>query len=324
MLVAVSGATGHVGANLTRALVARGDKVRVFVRNGETSLDGVDCERIAGDVRDPDSVEKLVRGAEVVYHLAAKISLESVDPEVEQVNVGGVENVTKACLRHGVRRLVHFSSIHAFSPQPAEETLDEDRPLIDDPRQPPYDRSKAQGTRVVKKAIDEGLDAVVVHPAGILGPHDYGPSRMGRVLLALARGKMPGVVEGGFSWVDVRDVVDAALAAEARGRKGEKYLLAGHWVSVRDLANLASEVTGRRAPLLSTPMWLARAVAPAAAGIAKVMRAEPLFNSVSLHALRIHRHASHAKANAELGFSPRPTRDTLVDTYAWFREVGML
>ncbi len=324
MNVVMTGATGHVGANLTRALVERGDRVRVLIRHAEHALKGVDCERVPGDVRDPDALDRLVRGAELVYHCAAKISLEPVDPEVEPINVDGVRNITDACLRHGVRRLVHFSSIHAFSTEPAAEVLDEKRPLIDDPRQPPYDRSKAAGQRVVLSAVDKGLDAVVLHPAAVLGPHDYMPSRMGRVLLSLARGRMPGLVDGGFSWVDVRDIVAAALAADTRARRGENYLLSGHWLSVPQLANVAAQVTGRRPPFLTTPMWLARAVAPVAAGIAKLLRTDPLFNSVSLHALRIHRYASHDKARAELGFSPRPTKETLEDTYAWFRQTGML
>jgi len=218
MQVVVTGATGHVGANLTRALVARGDRVRVLVRRGERGLEDVDCERVTGDVRDPEGIDKLVAGAEVVYHLAAKISLEADDPEVDQINVGGVRHITESCRKHGVRRLVHFSSIHAFSTEPAAEVLDERRPLIEDPRQPPYDRSKAAGQRVVLDAVKKGLDAVIVHPAAVLGPHDYAPSRMGRVLLSLARGTMPGLVQGGFSWVDVRDIVAAAMAAEAKGR----------------------------------------------------------------------------------------------------------
>jgi dihydroflavonol-4-reductase len=324
MKVVVTGATGHVGANLTRALVERGDHVRVLYRNEPRGLDGVDCERVTGDVRDPDTVDRLIQGAELVYHSAAKISLEPVDPEVDSVNVEGVRNIADACLRHGVRRLVHFSSIHAFDLEPASEVLDETRPLTTDPSRHPYDRSKAAGHRVVLSAVEKGLDAVVLHPSAVLGPHDYLPSRMGRVLLSLARGTMPGLVDGGFSWVDVRDIVAAALAADTRGRRGENYLLTGHWLTVPQLAAVAAEVTGRRPPLFTTPMWLARAVAPFAAGIAKVLRSEPLFNSVSLHALRIHRYASHSKAQTELGYTPRPTKDTLEATYAWFREVGML
>ncbi len=326
MLVAVTGATGHVGATLTRALVARGDKVRAFFRNGEENLRGVDCERIVGDIRDPEMVDKAVRGAEVVYHLAAKISIDRVDPDVVPINVGGVETITEASLRHGVRRFIHFSSIHAFAIEPGQDVLDENRALNDehDLSQPPYDRSKASGHRVVKRAVSRGLDAVVLHPAGIIGPNDFGPSKMGRILLSVARKQLPGVVNGGFSWVDVRDVVDAALAAETVGRNGENYLLSGNWHSIREVADVAAEVAGVRSPLLNTPMWIARAIAPLAVGAAKVMGGEPFVTGVALHALRIHRHTSHEKANRELGFSPRPIRQTLADTIAWYREAGML
>lgn len=325
MTVVVTGASGHIGANLVRTLLGEGRRVRALLRREERSLEGIDCERVVGDVLDPGAVDRLVQGAEVVYHLAAKISLADRDDECGQVNVEGVRNVTEACLRHGVRRFIHFSSIHAFSPEPIHGVVDELRALnVEGDLVPVYDRSKAAGQRIVLSAVSRGLDAVILHPAGVLGPFDFGPSRMGRVLLALARGHLPGIVQGGFSWVDVRDVVHAALAAERKGRKGESYLLSGHWCSVREIADIAAEVTGRRPPRLSSPMWLARAVAPLAAWGAEKLRVEPLFTPASLHALRNHRLTSHEKAQRELDFNPRPTRETVADSYAWFREMGML
>jgi dihydroflavonol-4-reductase len=325
MTVVVTGASGHIGANLVRTLVGEGRRVRVLVRRQERALDGVECERVTGDVLDPSSVDRLVRGADVVYHLAAKISLADRDDECGRINVEGVRNVTEASLRHGVRRLIHFSSIHALSPEPTGGIVDEKRALnVEGDLVPVYDRSKAAGQRIVLCAVTRGLDAVILHPAGVLGPYDFTPSRMGRVLLALAHGRMPGLVEGGFSWVDVRDVVSAALAAEKKGRPGEAYLLSGHWRSVHEIAALAAEVTGRPPPVLSSPMWLARAVAPLATWGAELLRVEPLFTRASLHALRNHRLTSHEKAKRELDFDPRPTRDTIADTYAWFREMGML
>lgn len=324
MHITITGASGHIGANLIRALIQRGDHVRALVHRDVRGLDGLDFERVPGDVRDPDAVSRAVKGSEIVYHLAARISILDRDDQVHGINVEGVRNMTEACMRHGVRRLVHFSSIHAFSPDPVDGVVDERRALVDDPRLPPYDRSKAAGQRVVLDAVGRGLDAVILHPAAVLGPHDYAPSRMGRVLLKLGQGRMPGLVEGGFSWVDVRDIVSAALAAPERGRKGENYLLSGHWLSVRELGKLAQEITGVRPPLFSSPMWLARLIAPAAGAAAAALDVEPLFTSAALHALRNHRRTSHAKAQAELGFVPRPTRETVADTYAWFREVGML
>jgi dihydroflavonol-4-reductase len=324
MKIAITGASGHIGANLTRALIDRGDQVKALVHSGGTALHGLPYEQVPGHLLDPAAIDSLIQGAEVVFHLAAKISLKDVDPEVMVTNVEGVRRVTEACLRHGVRRLVHFSSIHAFTPEPAGQVLDERRPLIDDPRQPPYDQSKAAGQRVVQEAVARGLDAVIVHPAGVIGPHDHGPSRMGRVLLAVARGRMPAVVEGGFSWVDVRDVVAAALAAEKVGQRGENYLLSGHWHEVKALTTMIAAAAGVRPPLLTTPFRLAWAVAPAAVAVARALRTEPLFNHVSLQTLQNHRHTSHQKAHDALGFTPRPTRETIDDTVAWFRQAGHL
>jgi dihydroflavonol-4-reductase len=325
MTVIVTGASGHIGANLVRALLREGRRVRVLMRQHERSLEGLPCERVIGDITDRNAVDKLVEGADVVYHLAAKISLADQDDDVFRVNVGGVRNITDACLRSGTRRFIHFGSIHAFSPDPVDAVVDEQRALnADDARVPCYDRSKAAGQRVVLAAVERGLDAVLLQPAGVIGPQDYQPSRMGWVLLALAKGWLPGVVEGGFSWIDVRDVVSAALTAEKKGRRGENYLLSGHWCSIREIATLAEEVTGRRAPLLTTPMWLARPFAPAASLAAQLLRAEPLFTSATLHAVRNHRQTSNEKARRELDLNPRPTRETIADTYAWFRESGML
>jgi dihydroflavonol-4-reductase len=297
----------------------------VLVRGNERSLAGLPCERVVGDITDGATVDKLVEGADVVYHLAAKISLADQDADVLRVNVGGVRNLTDACLRRGTRRLVHFGSIHAFSPEPAAAVVDEQRALnTDDSRVPLYDRSKAAGQRVVLSAVERGLDAVILQPSAVIGSRDDQPSRMGRVLLALAKGRLPGLVEGGFSWVDVRDIVAAALAAEEKGRRGESYLLSGHWHSMRELATMAAEITGRAAPLFTAPLWLVRPFAPAALRAAELLGKEPLFTPATLHAVQNHRHTSHEKARRDLDFNPRPTRETLVDTYAWFRESGML
>lgn len=324
MLVAVTGASGHVGANLVRALIARGNRVRVLVHDDARGIEGLDVERVKGDVRDADSVRPFVRGVDRVFHMAAKISLDPKDgPLLEAINVGGVRNVAEACLAEKVR-MVHTSSIHALSSEPMDKTIDETRPLASGPRALPYDRSKAAGERVIAEVAAKGLDVVTVNPTAVLGPYDFRPSHMGEVLLDLYHGRLPGLVEGAFDWVDVRDVVAGALAASEKGRRGERYLLGGAHRTVPELAKIVAEVTGRRAPRLVSPMWLARGVAPFATVFAKIVNRRPLFTSASLTALSNHRSVSHAKAERELGYSSRPLVDTIRDTFAWFREAGML
>ncbi len=325
--VVVTGASGHVGANLVRQLLAAGREVRV-VTYGDArslrSLAGLEVERVAGDVLDEASLTEAFRDAGLVYHLAACISIVGARRGlVEAVNVGGTRNVVRACLAAGVRRLVHFSSIHAFCQSPLDAPLDEGRGPSDTTWAPAYDHSKARAEREVLAGVERGLDALILNPTAVLGPFDFQPSRMGRVLWALKRGAMPALVPGGFDWVDARDVATAALVAAERGRRGERYLLSGTYLSVIGLAALVAEVSGTRPPKLVLPHWLAQGVAPLAELWSGVTRAEPLLTRDSLVALRTgHPLIRHDKASAELGFAPRPLRTTVEDTLRWFSDSG--
>ncbi len=314
----VTGASGHVGANLVRALLAQGRRVRAVVHSDASALEGLDVERVQGDVTDPASLGRAFDGAEIVYHLAARISITG-DPDgrVRAVNVDGVRNVARAALASRVRRVVHCSSIHAFRLDGGGRAIDESSPRAD-ASSGAYDRSKAAGEAELRRVIDDGLDAVVVNPSGILGPFDFGPSRMGQVLRLLRARRMPGLVDGGFNWVDVRDVVGGMLAASERGRTGENYLLAGHWHSTLEIARFAEEVTATPPPSLVVPMWLARASAPFATVVDRIAGREPLFTSEGLAALRAHREVDGSKAARELGFIARPIRTSVADACAWF------
>jgi dihydroflavonol-4-reductase len=326
MKIAVTGATGHVGANLVRTLVAAGHQVRALVHgSNRRGLDGVAAEVVEGDVLDAASLRRAFDGCERVFHLAARISILPGDEEkVRAVNVDGTQNVVESCLATKVRRLVHFSSIHALSPLPRDVAIDETRALTSSPHMPPYDRSKAAAEEKVRAGIARGLDAVVVNPTAILGPFDYGPSRMGQVLLDLYHQRLPALVDGGFDWVDVRDVVAGALAAADGAPSGERYLLSGERRTVAELAGLVGEITGVRPPRLVSPMWLARVGAPFATAAARIVGKEPLYTRHSLHALRNHQLVSHAKATRDLGYRPRPLVETLSAAYDWFRQSGAL
>jgi dihydroflavonol-4-reductase len=325
MTTVVTGASGHIGANLIRALLARGRKVRALHHVNRRAIENLDVEIVPGDVCNPSSLREAFKGAEVVYHLAARISLSMDDwPLIEPINVTGTRNVVQACLDCGVRRLVHFSSIHAFKQESSDMAIDESCPLVEPPRCPPYDRSKAAGEKEVRRGIERGLDAVIISPTAVIGPHDYEPSFLGEALLNLARGKMPALVAGGFDWVDVRDVVEGAIRAESQAPTGAKYLLSGHWASVSDLAVLVEEIIGTPAPNLVLPRWLAYVGAPFMAGFAQLTGKRPLYTSASIRALCSSQNVSYEKAAGELGYHPRPLRETIVDTFQWFHESGYL
>jgi dihydroflavonol-4-reductase len=324
-MIVVTGAAGHAGANLVRALVAQGRPVRALVHLDRKALEGLDVEVVKGDICDLDSLLKAFEGAEVVYHLAACIAIGNEPWSLlEAVNITGTRNVVEACLRCGVRRLVHFSSIHTLVDTTNDSPVDESKPLVASRRYPAYDRSKAAAEREVYKGIEKGLDAIIISPTAIIGPHDYRPSHLGDALIRMANGRLPALVSGGFDWVDVRDVVQGAMRAEEIAPTGAKYILSGHWLSLRQLAKMTEELTGVKAPGPVCPMWLARVGAPFVTAFDLLARRRPLYTSVSLQALRGHRHISRRKATKELDYQPRPFSQTLSDTLKWFEAAGKL
>lgn len=309
-IVVVTGATGHLGANLVRALLAAGRPVRCLVRKDARALDGLPVERVPGDILEAGSLGPACAGADVVFHLAAVISLTG-DPDgsVARVNVDGTRNVARAALASGARRLVHFGSIHA-----AWTGDGGGRGLT------AYDRSKAASEAAVREVMEDGLDAVTLRPTGVVGPWDFKPSRLGDLVWRLANGRMPALVKGGFDWVDARDVADGAIAAACRGRAGASYTLSGRYASLREIAGLVQAATGVRAPRFDAPLPLAAIGAPFVEAWGHLVGAEPLYNRESLSALRHGRAFSRDEAVRDLGYAPRPLEETVADTIGWFRD----
>lgn len=324
MTTVVTGASGHVGTNLIRALIEKKRPVRALVHEHRQSLEGLDVDIAFGDVCEPDSLRGAFSGAEVVYHLAARISISMADwPLLETVNVVGTRNVVEACLSCGVRRLVYFSSIHALAQEPLDVPVDEARTLAENDCVP-YSRSKALACKEVSNGVTRGLDAIIMIPTGIIGPHDYQLSHFGEVLLSLACGRLPALVNSGFDWVDVRDVVECAIRAEQHAPRGASYLLSGHWVSLREVASLVAEVTGIPAPRIVLPMWLASISSSVFSALYRVSGRRPLYTSGSMESLRGNTRISHDRATCELGYQPRPFRETVIDTLRWFEATGQL
>ena len=324
----ITGASGYIGGVLAHALAEREGtrSVRAMYRRGKGWASSLDIEWVPGDLMDADALRAAFAGADVVYHLAAMVSIDNGRAdEIHATNVVGTRNVVEAALACRVRRLIHFSSIHAFDQKPADEVLDERRAPASGAHHDAYDRSKAAGEQEVRRGMERGLDAVVVNPTGVIGPFDSKPSHAGQFLLDLHRRRIPALVAGGFDWVDVRDVAAAALAAEERGRCGDNYLLAGGWYAARQLAHFAEQATGVRAPHLELPIFLARAWAPVQVSLDRRRGRRPLFTPAALNALAGgNRRISCAKARAELGFRPRHAAESVRDAYRWFAEQGRL
>jgi dihydroflavonol-4-reductase len=322
-MIAITGASGLVGGNLVRALLAQGCPVRALVHRDRRALDGLEVETVSADLAKLTSLERAFEGAQVVYHLASSISIRMDNwDELQHVNVAGTQNVVEACLSCGVEKLVYFSSIHAYHQEPFDLPLDEDRPLLTDERIPPYERSKAAAELIARQAPERGLATVIIIPTAILGPYDFRPSYLGQALRLLARGHIPALVHGGYDWVDVRDVVVGAMQAECQGRSGSRYILSGHWHSLSELARVAARITGKSAPRFVVPIWLAELFQPFMAELAQLHNSQPLYTKAMLNAMRSNRQIDHTHATEDLGYAPRPFEQTLKDTLGWFAEQG--
>ncbi len=316
----MTGAYGHVGANLVRALLAADWEVRAADRRRTDALVGLDVEHVDVDVLDPGSLRAAFADADVVFHLAAVISIVG-DPTgvVWRVNVEGPGNAAEAALACDVGRFVHCSSVHAFDLEKCGPSIDETAARAVGDHAPAYDRSKNAGESSVRRVIEKGLDAVIVNPTGVIGPHDYGPSRMGETLVRLAERKIPVNVPGGFDFVDVRDLVTGMVSAAERGRTGENYLLSGTRLSIKELGRLVADSTGVRPPRIDLPMRLVAPLAPLVLRLTPDDRT-PLFTPDAMHALRYSPDASHHLAARELGYVARPIHETVADTLSWFDE----
>jgi len=321
--ILVTGAAGHIGNVLVRKLLERGDKVRALILPGEdtASLQGMDVEKVEGDVLDLSSLWERFRGVKGVFHLAGIISImPGENPAVHKVNVEGTLNVLKAAMRAGVERLMYTSSIHALARVPHGQVVDES--VGYDPNNPygAYDRSKAEATLEVQKAAAGGLDAVIVCPTGVIGPYDFRRSMMGDVIRTAAQRKLSPYVDGAYDFVDVRDVADGMLAAVEKGKSGESYILSGQRMSVRYLLETVREVTGRGFPSFKIPLPLAEFAARFTPWYYRTARAIPRFTPYSLEVLQSNSVISHEKATRELGYQPRPLYESVRDAIQWFLE----
>jgi len=322
--IVVTGATGHIGANLVRALLKRGEKVRVTVREDTRALEGLEVERIRADVLEPESLTRAFRDARLVYHLAAHVSILEDAERLRAVNVEGTRNVVEACLECKVERLVHACSIEALLRPNKADPIDESvQPGSGEPTTV-YGRTKAEGEQVVRAGIERGLDAVIVYPTAVIGPHDFKPSFFGQFFLDFGRMRTPALVPGGFDLVDVRDVVAGLLAAAEKGRCGEGYLLSGDFMTVKQIAETAQECTGVPRPRLVVPYWLAYPSAALAPLYYRLAGKPPRFTRMAIRMLQDGRRISSRKARDELGYSPRHPREAIRAAVAWFQESGLL
>ncbi len=322
MTVAVTGASGHIGGALVRLLLDEGHNVRALVHRDDASLRGLPVEIFRGNVEDVDTLCRFFDGAEVVQHLASRISIGDVPERVlRQTNVGGAQNVLQACRQIGVRRLIYFSSVHAFRAVSKTAVFDESAPPA---TAFPYERTKAAAQALALSANGvEGLETLCLNPTAVLGPYDFKPSLQGQMVLDLLHGRIPMLTPGGFDWVDNRDVARVAVSAMTHGRPGEVYLIGGKYATMLDLAAMIGRIVNRPMPSRAVPFALLKALSPVFVAWSRLSGQRPLFTREALSHVELgHPNVSTEKAKRELGYAPRPLEDTLNDVIDWFRQMG--
>ncbi len=318
----VTGGSGHVGGNLVRELLSRGYEVDCLVRSDTRALDNLDVNLVKGDMLNPKDITPLMTDSDVVFHSAAFVAVEKIQEDLmHKINVEGSRSIATAAVESGVKKMVHFSSVHAFEQQPTSEPLVEARPLVTDLKALPYDRTKAEAQKVVLGYRDQGLEVNVIHPTGIIGPYDFKPSRMGKVLRDITNRNMPFAINNGFNWVDVRDVAKSAVNCIDKGVDGQNYILPGHWASIPHLSTLIKQITGNRTHLVSVPFWMAYLALPFASISSRISGKRPSFSRGSLQALAIQcRTIPGTLANEHLDHQPRPLEETIDDTVSWLTQ----
>jgi dihydroflavonol-4-reductase len=326
MKALVTGGTGFVGANVVRALLERGDEVRVLVRprSDTRNLDSLELELVAGDLRDRGSLEAALDGCDTLYHVAAMYALWVRNPrELYDSNVTGTINILEAAKHAGVQKIVYTSSVATIGLPKDGTPGTEEIPLTPDELVSDYKRSKYLAEQEVLKYAQRGLPVVIVNPSFPVGAWDVKPTPSGQIIVNFLRGKIPAYVNTGLNVVDVEDVARGHLMAAEKGRPGERYILGHANLSLPELFQLLAQVSGMSAPRLRIPYGVAYLSACVSEAVARTITHKPPF--VTLAGVKLSRKRMFfdaAKAVQELGLPQTPAVEALRKAVQWFRTHG--
>jgi len=326
MTTLVTGAAGFLGSHVTRQLVARGDRVRVLLRPSSTNraIADLSLEYITGDLRDPASLDRAMKGIKRVFHVAADYRLWARrSREIYDSNVGGTKNLLQAAQRAGVEQLIYTSTVATIAvdrPQlPNEFTDAKLEEMVGH-----YKRSKWMAEREALNAAKSGLPVIVAMPTTPVGPWDWKPTPTGKIILDFLNGKMPGYVETGLNFVGVEECAAGHLLVAEKGKVGERYLLGGENLTLKGMLDLLSKITGLRAPMLKIPHGLALGVAYANTVFSRLVGREP---GIPIEGVKIARHmmfVDSSRAQRELGFQAGPVTAALERAVRWYEANGYI
>ncbi len=326
MSTLVTGAAGFLGSHVTRQLVARGDEVRVLLRASSTNraIADLSLEYVTGDLRDPASLDRAMKGVKRVFHVAADYRLWAKrKQDIYDSNVGGTKNLLDAARRAGVEQLIYTSTVATIAvdrPQHPNEFTDAKlEEMVGH-----YKRSKWMAEREALDAAKSGLPVIVAMPTTPVGPWDWKPTPTGKIVLDFLNGKMPGYVETGLNFVGVEECAAGHLLVAEKGKVGERYLLGGENLTLKGMLDVLAKITGLRAPMLKIPHGIALGVAYANTAFSRLVGREP---GIPIEGVKIARHMMFvdcSRAQRELGFKAGPVSAALERAVRWYEANGYI
>ncbi|HZQ95481.1 MAG TPA: hopanoid-associated sugar epimerase [Candidatus Sulfotelmatobacter sp.] len=326
MLAFVTGATGFLGSHVARVLCEKGAGLRLLVRatSNLKNLQGLRADTVTGDLRDPGSLEKAMAGCDTVFHVAADYRLWVRDPqEMYRSNVDGTRALLEAARQNGVRRVVYTSSVATIGFTGNGHTADEDSPVLLADMIGHYKRSKFMAEQVAMQAGRSGMHVVTVNPTTPVGEGDVKPTPTGRIVLDFLKRKFPAYVETGLNLVDVRECAAGHLAALEKGKSGERYILGGENLTLKQILDKLGKITGLPSPRLKLPYIFAFATGVIDETITgRMLHREPRATIDTVRMGKKLMFASSAKAERELGWKIVPVENALRRAVEWFQANG--
>lgn len=323
----VTGANGLVGSNLCHKLSELGYTVVAMVRGNSdiVGLSGFRGKKVQGDIMDSDSLVKLIEGSDYVFHTAGLVSFDNRRrKELLRINVEGTRNVMQAARKANVKKVVHTSSVAAIGiPRSGVEMADESTEYNKFRYRIAYADSKHLGEMEVRKAVDSGLDAVIINPASIVGPRDV-YSHFGVLLKLFKDKKIVPYVPGGMCVVDVDDVVSGEISALKSGRSGERYIIGGENLSFKELFAKIAGIVNASPPNLRIPIWAARCAASIFEILSAITGKPPVLTKAHVASATLPHYYSFAKAKRELGIEPHPIDRAIQKAYEWYEDNGLM
>ena len=313
----VTGASGFIGWHVARSLLKAGHQVRALVRPG-SQVQEIEVELVKGDLRDAESLRRAAAGCGLVFHVAADYRLWAKHPqELYESNVGGTRNLLEAARQAGVERVVYTSTVGCIG-MPRNGIGDESTPVGIEDMTGAYKRSKFLAEQAALEFARNGLPVVIVNPTAPVGAHDVKPTPTGRIVLDFMRGDIPAFIDTGLNLVDVEDVAKGHLLAAEKGKPGERYILGCENLTLAEILQRLARITGRKAPNIRLPYFVAYAAGAASTAWANLTGSEPRVPIDAVRMARKKMFVSHDKAKQELGFDPSGVDEALARALEWF------